>query len=647
MKKIISNIFLLAALVAQSCGSGTSTTEAKVSEGNVLHSPSGNFTFTFSQEPLKNGDGTEMFYTVDYLGEQIIADSKLGVELECEALQALPTEAGKKAKFWGESLTVASIDHTSVDSSWEPLYGERSEIKDQYNQMVLTFADASGKKPMAIVVRAYDAGVAFSYLFTEDVKGEEITVVKERTSFALPKGTQAFFSPTAQGYYVKRPLEDWEGHDFAERPLTMELPSGKYVSLCEAAMVDYARGKFRLATQPYNLEMVLGDPRNRAMDNSLRFTAPYQTPWRVVMAAEKPGDLITNNDITLNLNAECELEDTSWIKIGKVFRCGLPMDQAMEAVDFAAERGFQYIHLDAGWYGSEWDDKADATTTVERFNLDFKKLCQYAQSKGIDVMVYVNRRALEKQLDEILPLYKEWGIKGIKFGFVNVGSQEWTTWLHEAIRKCAEYGMIADVHDEYRPTGYTRTYPNWLSQEGIGGNEIMPGATHNTILPFTRMVCGAADYTFCYFSSRVKNTKGHQLALPVIFYSPLQFMYWYDSPSHYQGEKELEFWTAIPTTWDDSRTIDGAIGEYVVQARRSGDEWFVGAITNTSERSLTIDCSQFLEAGASYDVSIYEDDPSLGTRTNVKTTVKEAKSTDKLKFDLLASGGVSLHFTKK
>ncbi len=646
MKKILSIAALSLALVAQSCSTGA-TTEQKVSEGTTLYSPSGEYTFSFSQQPLSSGEGTEMTYSVEYLGEIIIAESKLGVEVECEALQALPEAAGKRAQFWGESLTLASVDHTSVDSSWEPLYGERSLIEDCYNQMTLTFADPSGKEPMAIVVRAYDQGVAFSYLFTEAIAGEKINVTKERTSFALPKGTMAFYSPTAQGYYVKRPLEDWEGHDHAERPLTMELPSGKYVALCEAGMLDYGRGKFRLATAPYNLEMALGDPKNRSIDNSIRFVAPYQTPWRVVMAAEEPCDLITNNDITLNLNADNVLEDTSWIRIGKVFRCSLFMDEAMEAVDFAAERGFQYIHLDAGWYGSEWDDKADATTTVDRFNLDFKKLCQYAQSKGIDVMVYVNRRALEKQLDEILPLYKEWGIKGIKFGFVNVGSQGWTKWLHEAVAKCAEYGMIVDVHDEYRPTGISRTYPNWLNQEGIGGNEIMPGATHNTILPFTRMVCGAADYTFCYFSTRVKNTKGHQLALPVIFYAPLQFMYWYDSPSHYRGEEELEFWTAIPTTWDDSRTIDGKVGEYIVQARRTGDDWFVGAITNTSERKLTIDCSEFLEAGASYDVSIYEDDPSLGTRTNVRTTRTDATSKDKLKFDLLASGGVSLHFTKK
>ncbi len=373
---------------------------------------------------------------------------------------------------------------------------------------------------------------------------------------------------------------------------------------------------------------------------------PYDTPWRVVMAAETPTELINNNDIILNLNTPCQIEDTSWIKPGKVFRSGIKFDEACAGVDFAVDRGFQYIHLDAGWYGPEMRVASDATTTREDLNLDMKKLCDYAASKGIGVFVYVNQRALFQQLDEILPKFNEWGLKGIKFGFVQVGNQYWSEWMHEAVRKCAEHKIMVDIHDEYRPTGYSRTYPNLMTQEGIAGNEEMPDADHNTILPYTRMIAGAADYTFCYFSARVQNTKGHQLALPVIFYSPMQWMHWYDTPASYKGEEELEFWRAVPTIWDDSRAIDGRIGEFIVQARRSGDDWFVGAITNNTARKVTVDCSKFLDKGAKYSVSIYEDDPKLNTRTNIKITTKKVKSTDKLAFDLLGSGGVSLHFTK-
>ncbi len=628
-------------------------TVINVQAANPQHtvvSPNGDFEFRFHQEPSNNG-GNELVYSVLFKGETIIKDSKLGVEIDNKLIESALGVPNEAIDFWGENLKLANVEYTSVEQSWNPLYGERAEIADNYNQMRLKFrkGDDSKYDPtdsynrsqvylFDIDVRAYDQGVAFRYHFPEAVNGLFIHITDERTSFTLPEGTLAYYAAWAQAHYSTRTLENW-GDDESERPLTLKLPSGTYVSLLEAQMVEYTRGKFRLSKDtPYTLELSMYDCADHI--------TPYDTPWRVIMAAQTPVELINNNDLVLNLNDPNEIEDTDWIKPGKVFRSNLKMEEAMKGVDFAADRGYQYIHLDARWYGDEMRVASDATTTVEDLNLDMKKLCDYAASEGIGVFVYVNQRALVQQLDELLPLYKEWGLKGIKFGFVQVGNQRWSTWMHEAVRKCAEYEIMVDIHDEYRPTGYSRTYPNLMTQEGIAGNEEMPDADHNTILPYTRMICGAADYTFCYFSNRVPNTKGHQLALPAIFYSPLQFMHWYDTPAHYRGEKELEFWSAIPTVWDDSRAIDGEIGEYIIQARRSGDDWFVGAITNTSERTITVDCSKFLEAGEKYSVSIYEDDPSLDTRTNIKITTKKVKANSSLTFDLLASGGVSLHFTK-
>ncbi len=628
MKKYLLSLILIGAMAFNAVAS---------SSDNILLSPSGDVKFAFTQPSIRGG-GTELTYSVSYKGKKVVSESRLGLDVECDALQSTPNSQGEAAPYWGSQLSLVERTKESVSDDWTPLYGERSTIKNRYNQMVFKFTDKNGKNSFNILVRAYDEGVAFRYVFTDAIEGREINIKREYTSFTLPKGTMAYHTGTAQGYYTVRPLEDWGGREAAERPLTLKLPDGTYVALCEAEMIDYARGKFRLAN-PYVLEV--------SMDGNAEVVAPYNTPWRLIMVADNAVDLINNNDITLNLNEPSKIEDTSWIKPGKAFRSGLDMATAKRSVDFVVSQNYQYVHLDAGWYGPEHDMASDATTTEDRFNLDMKELCDYAASKGVGVFLYVNHRALERQLDEILPLYKEWGVKGIKFGFVNVGSQEWTTWLYDSVRKCAEYGIMVDVHDEHRPTGYSRTYPHFMNQEGIGGNEVMPGATHNTILPFTRMVCGAADYTFCYFSSRVKNTKAHQLALPVIFYSPLQFMHWYDGPDTYQGEEELEFWQKMPVDWNDSRTIDGQIGEYIIQARRSGDEWFVGAITNTSEREITIDCSKFLDSGASYDVSIYEDDETLNTRTNVKITRRGVKSTDLLNFSLEASGGVSLHFTKR
>ena len=329
---------------------------------------------------------------------------------------------------------------------------------------------------MNIVVRAYNEGVAFRYHFPETTNGLFLHIIGEQTSFTMPQGTMAYYERWAQRS-LRTSSAGRMGKEESERPLTLKLPDGLFVALLEAEMVDYARGKFRLsADKPSTLET--------SLYSSVDIISPYNTPWRVIMAAERPVDLINNNDIVLNLNPACKLADTSWIKPGKVFRSGdLKQDRVKAAIDFAAERGIQYVHMDAGWYGPEMKMSSDATTVSPDKDLDIPALCQYAESKGIGLTVYVNQRALVQQLDTLLPLYKKWGLKGIKFGFVQIGNQRWSTWLHEAVRKCGEYGLMVDIHDEYRPTGFSRTYPNLITQEGIRGNEEMPDATHNTMLP--------------------------------------------------------------------------------------------------------------------------------------------------------------------
>ena len=371
----------------------------------------------------------------------------------------------------------------------------------------------------------------------------------------------------------------------------------------------------------------------------------YDMPWRVIMAAERAIDLINNKQLMLNLNAPCKIADTSWIRPGKAFRvCRLDMKTALQAIDFAVDRGLQYIELDAGWYGPEWKMSSSALKVLETRDIDMPELCRQAKSKGIGVWLYVNQRALSQQLDSILPLYQKWGVSGIKFGFVQVGSQKWTAWMHDAIKKCADYHIMVDVHDEYRPTGWSRTYPNLMTQEGIGGNEEMPNAEHNVILSFTRFLCGPADYTPCYFNGRVKNTKAHQLAMPVVYYSPITFLYWYDLPNVYKGEKELDFWKYCPTVWDESKALAGEIGEYIIQARRTGNDWFVGAMNGLQARDITLNTAVFLQKGKKYRVEIYNDDPSLQTRTKVVASAMTVKAGKQLKLHLQASGGAALRF---
>jgi alpha-glucosidase len=219
----------------------------------------------------------------------------------------------------------------------------------------------------------------------------------------------------------------------------------------------------------------------------------------------------------------------------------------------------------------------------------------------------VNRRALERQLDELLPLFASWGVAGVKYGFVNVHTQSWTAWLYEAIRKAGQHRLMLDIHDEFRPTGLSRTYPHLLTQEGILGNEGLPDATHSTILPFTRMLAGAGDYTFCWLDNRLKNTWGHQLAMTVAIYSPLQFMYWYDRPVNLKGDSPGFTWISqVPTTWDETRVLAGKPGEMIAIARKKDAKWYLGVVGNNDGGAVQLRLDM-LEPDREWQASLYAD----------------------------------------
>lgn len=309
----------------------------------------------------------------------------------------------------------------------------------------------------------------------------------------------------------------------------------------------------------------------------------------------------------------------------------------MRVVDFAVERNLQYVHFDAGWYGPERDPSSDARQVHPDVDLDLQAVIAYAAERDVGVLLYVNRRALESQLDEILPLYAQWGVKGIKFGFVGNDSQSERRWLHQAVEKAARHGLIVDIHDHYRPTGFSRTYPNLLTQEGVRGNEHFPTARHNATLPFTRALAGAADYTIVYQSERLQTTRAHQLALSVVGFSPLQFLYWYNQPSNYEGEPEIEFFDRVHTVWDDTRVLEGRIGEVASIARRRGAEWFIGTITNEDARQVTLPLD-FLEDEQTYVAHLFADAPDRGPY-GVSVSRHLVDGRDVLTAELAASGG--------
>ena len=611
----------------------------------ALQSPDGKYNFVFEQK-----DG-RLTYRLDYAAKQVVEMGELGVNIDnhlVESAMGIPVD---NSKVWTTGMEVIKVERTAKDDTWNPIYGEYSSIRDHYNEMVIHLMkggnhDNSGngydkrqQYLFDIIVRAYDEGVAIRYHFPEATNGLFMHITDDLTSFRLAPGAEAYHFAWAQSHSnrVKLLKSEKAWKDEAERPLVLHLANGLYAAIGEAALSDFVRGKLKLKADN-ELQM--------SMFQSADIITAYDMPWRFIMVGEKAIDLINNKQMVLNLNAPCQIADAKeWIRPGKAFRiCRLDKKTLYEGVDFCVDRGLQYIELDAGWYGPEMKMSSSALKVADNRDFDMAELCAYAKSKGIGVWVYVNQRALYQELDKILPLYQKWGISGIKFGFVQIGSQEWTTWLHNAVKKCADYHLMVDIHDEYRPTGWSRTYPNLMTQEGIGGNEEMPVADHNVVLPFTRFLCGPADYTPCYFNGRVKNTKAHQLAMPVVYYSPITFLYWYDLPNAYKGEKELDFWKHCPTVWDESMALAGEIGEYIVQARRTGNDWFVGAMNGLQARDITLNTADFLQKGKKYRVEIYNDDSSLKTRTKVSSTVLNVKAGKQLKLHLQASGGVALRF---
>jgi len=609
--------------------------------GLLLESPDGNVIFGFDLKDI-GGQRNCPTYTVSYNDRLVIADSRLGLAIK----DAAPLQAG---------FEIVEVSRTSHDSTYSPVYAERKTIRDHYNQIV---AELRERRPphrrLRLTFRAYNEGAAFCYTLPQQDALKNFVISAEKTQFHFTHDHIAYAAYSAQGKYSKVPLSKIKNN--CERPLTVQIDKRLFASVAEARLVDYAR--MRLSPeQDRPLTLVC------SLHSEVDAAAPMTTPWRVIMLGRTPGELLERNYLLLNLNEPCAIDDTSWIKPGKVIReVTLTTTGGKSCVDFAFEHNLQYVEFDAGWYGHEYSDDSDARTISvdpkrSKGPLDLNYIIDYAKQRDIGIILYVNRRALERQLDEILPLYEKWGIKGVKYGFVQVGSQRWTAWLHEAVRKAAKHHLMVDIHDEYRPTGYSRTYPNLMTQEGIRGDETKPSNSLTLTILFTRMLAGAGDNTICYYDRRVDDNASHayQLAKSVCFYSPWQFLYWYDrpgsSPRRAGGagggnnvigdEPELEFFDHVPTVWDDTKVIHGRIGEYAVLARRSGESWFIGCMNGNDPHTFDVPLD-FLDKSRQYVAHIYSDDPAVSTRTGVKINRRTVDPSSVLKVELPPRGGQAI-----
>lgn len=580
----------------------------------------------------------QLYYRVSYGGQPIIEPSAIALMLspQLEALQPL-------------TITAQSV--RSVDEQYPMALGQFSSIHDQYNEAEIKLHEMTPPhRELQLVVRLYDQAMALrqrivaqgtsakeSHEEADSVQhGHTQTgILFDRVDFTLHETVLAYYQAGTEGEYIPMPVAQLPTLATgvpSENPLTIMLQNDLFVSITEAEVVDYPRTL--LARRDGHSATLTTVP---ADTTAIEETAATETPWRVLLVAESAAALAMSGEVLHSLNPPSVLPDERWIRPGSAMRImKLTTAAALEVIDFAATHGIDYVEFDAGWYGLGYREEAnpasDATAVVEA--IDMPQVLAHAHEQGVGVWLYVNHVALQQQLDALLPLYASWGVTGIKLGFVDGRSRAGINFVHQVVQKAAAHQLMVDVHDNYRPSGVNRTYPNLLTQEGVRGNEHYPGAEQQTILPFTRLLAGAADTTFLYYTGDLNVTRAHQLAAQIVFFSPLRFVLWYDSPVHYKGEPEIDFMGALPTVWDETLVLDGAIGDFITIARRKGEEWFVGAMTDGSARTQTISLA-FLDPEQPYLARIYRDDTpravAIEERTVTATTTIEAR--------LLPSGG--------
>ncbi|MGQ9633519.1 MAG: glycoside hydrolase family 97 catalytic domain-containing protein, partial [Bryobacteraceae bacterium] len=400
--------------------------------------------------------------------------------------------------------------------------------------------------------------------------------------------------------------------------------------------------------------------------------APMQSPWRVMMIADHPGRFVESH-IVLNLNPPAAITDTSWIKAGRSawnwwsgsyaegpFKPGMNNDTLKYYIDFAADAKFEYMLIDAGWAASAPGGPggpSSADITRSNPNVNIPELVEYARQKNVKLWLWAHWTSVNKQMDEAFPLYEKWGIAGVKIDFMDRDDQWMVDWYRRVVKKAADHHLMVDFHGAFKPDGSRRTFPNLMTREGILGLEYNRWSArdtpdHRVMLIFTRLLAGPGDFTPGGFLNvtreefeprsrqpMVMGTRAHHTALLVLMESP--FLCVADWPGAYAGAKELDFLRAVPASWDETRFLQGHPESHAVVARRSGAEWYIGAITNWNAREIALPLN-FLGKG-SYVAEIYRDAPD--SDRNPKNSVKEERkvtSASTLKLRLASGGGAAI-----
>jgi alpha-glucosidase len=623
--------------------------------------------FAQSTQQLRSPDGRieiqirvseRIYYSVLFHGRPLLRDSTLSLRVDQQNLGVNPKLAAAGTRTVNQVIDV-------------PVPRKSTRIREAFNELRLEMEGS-----YAILFRAYDEGVA--YRIETSLSGSEVKIYDEEARFKFA-GDHTVYYPQEDSFFSHnerefRPvlMSKIEPTTIASIPAVVDV-GGTKVAIADADVEDYPglwlRGNndntLEAIFPPYPLKEELNGDRDLRVTQAAGYIAVTNGrrsfPWRAIGIAENDRDLITNQLVYL-LAKPSQVRDTSWIHPGKVawdwwnannvygvdFKAGINTQTYKYYIDFASKYGIEYIILDEGWY-----KLGNLLSVVPDINIE--ELVAYGRQKHVGVILWTIWKTLDDQFEPAFNQFEKWGVKGIKVDFMQRDDQKLIGFYHRVCREAAKRHLLVDFHGAIRPATMTRTWPNLISSEGVKGlewNKWSEDTTpeHDLELPFTRMFLGPMDYTpgaminaaqgaFAHVFTRPmsQGTRCHQLAMYVVYESPLQMLA--DSPSNYLREPEtMQFLGPVPTTWDETRALDGKITDYVVVARRKGSVWYVGAMTDWTARDLEIDLS-FLPAGK-FELESYEDGANANRfGSDYRRGQREVDRSMKLKIRLAEGGG--------
>jgi alpha-glucosidase len=664
----------------------------------VLKSPNGELEISIAtlQGLSLRAEGGQLAYCVSFRGRSVLEWSNLGLIIEGSSVL-------------GTDVRIESSQTSNQDETWTSVQGKANPIRNHYNTVTVQTAETSANgRHLVLEARAYDDGVAFRYIIPDQPKVKELRILNESTQFCFSKDASTFslisrgFQTSNEDDYHELTISGLHPEYLVNLPLLLEVPGIAWVGLTEADIEDYSNlyvtasgGRTltaRLAPRVEDINTSADvapsfDPKVDASKISVIAQTPVRSAWRVLMIADQPGRLVESN-IIVNLNPPSAVGNTSWIKPGKTSwdwwngsqqkdvknpgkNNGKNNETVKYCIDFCARNTFEYMLIDGGWssvispasagqIGYSFRGPMDLTKSVPA--IDIPMLVEYAKSKNVNIWVWAHFRDVNDQMEIAFAQFEKWGIVGVKIDFLDRSDQWMVNWYRTTAKKAADYHLMLDFHGSFKPDGMRRTYPNVLTREGVMGAEYNRWSAritpkHNVILAFTRMLAGPMDYTPGGFenvtseefiprssSLMVKGTRAHQTALFVVFESELQIVS--DSPAAYDGQKELDFLKAVPASWDETRVLNGVPPKYITIARRKGNEWFIGSITNWEARELDVPLS-FLGSG-NYNAEIYTDGPNAATQPKDSVVKKRRVNAQTiLKLKLARGGGWAARIEKE